>query len=383
MQFLFSLHPYFKYTEMKNQIQVFVPKPCHEDWNKMTPTQQGKFCASCQKQVVDFSGMTDSEVLNYFSKTTGNTCGRFAVDQLQRSLQQIKTEKKKIWWIAALMPFLLLFNKANAQKKNPKNTTTNNAATKNPEPIIMGKAMPREILPDTTKTIGDTVVITDIPIKKEYILHGKVMDQLNNEPIAYATVMIKGTNKATATNDSGEYYLKIPADYSNVILVISAIGFETVETTAIAKNEMQVKLENNIKQLPEVIVTTNLMKESKNITLGTVVTAGGAFACKKVTRHQMLDTTIRKAFKAEAFKKYPNPVVRGNILHIDTKRTGEYSVQIFDNVSKLLLAEDFSATENNTITEINIPSSFAGGVYYVRLINKKTKKEYTDKLIVQ
>ena len=48
------------------QLQLSIPEPCHQTWREMTPTQQGRFCNSCAKEVIDFSTMTDTEVLNYF-----------------------------------------------------------------------------------------------------------------------------------------------------------------------------------------------------------------------------------------------------------------------------------------------------------------------------
>jgi len=53
---------------MKPELYLHIPTPCHEDWNTMTPVEKGKFCGSCNKEVVDFSLMTDAEVLNFFKK---------------------------------------------------------------------------------------------------------------------------------------------------------------------------------------------------------------------------------------------------------------------------------------------------------------------------
>lgn len=65
--------------------QLKIPKPCHADWNEMTPTRQGAFCSSCSKEVVDFTQMKDEEVKNYFlHRHTGSTCGRFRTEQIQR-----------------------------------------------------------------------------------------------------------------------------------------------------------------------------------------------------------------------------------------------------------------------------------------------------------
>src|SRR3569833_2484292 len=101
-------------------LSIHIPTPCHEDWQQMTPVDRGRFCQSCAKLVVDFTTMIDQEILNYISKASGGICGRFANDQLQRPLQPIQKEKKKAWLIAAMMPLLLLFEKAGAQKKDAK-----------------------------------------------------------------------------------------------------------------------------------------------------------------------------------------------------------------------------------------------------------------------
>lgn len=65
------------------KIQLSVPEPCHEDWNKMTPKDQGAFCGACSKVVVDFTKMTNREVIQYFEEKKGQkTCGRFKTQQL-------------------------------------------------------------------------------------------------------------------------------------------------------------------------------------------------------------------------------------------------------------------------------------------------------------
>jgi len=53
---------------MPKAIQLNIPKPCHENWNAMSPKEQGRYCGSCQKTVVDFSVMSDKEIVDYFRK---------------------------------------------------------------------------------------------------------------------------------------------------------------------------------------------------------------------------------------------------------------------------------------------------------------------------
>jgi hypothetical protein len=70
-----------------NKVKLNIPEPCHEDWNKMTLKEQGSFCGSCAKTVVDFTKMSDREVIDYLAKTKDQkTCGRFTTFQIGREL---------------------------------------------------------------------------------------------------------------------------------------------------------------------------------------------------------------------------------------------------------------------------------------------------------
>lgn len=66
----------------------------------MAPADKGRFCASCQKNVVDFTRSSDREIGAAFSKTN-NICGRFRNDQLNRDLFLPK-EKNKLWVTASV-----------------------------------------------------------------------------------------------------------------------------------------------------------------------------------------------------------------------------------------------------------------------------------------
>ena len=59
-------------------MKIYIPEPCHENWATMTPNEQGRFCGSCQKTVVDFTNFTTQDIQNYFAKHYGQkVCGRF------------------------------------------------------------------------------------------------------------------------------------------------------------------------------------------------------------------------------------------------------------------------------------------------------------------
>jgi len=68
---------------MKKQFKISIPKPCHEDWSKMTPKEKGRFCQSCSKTVVDFTKKSKEEIQEYLSANYGQrVCGHFRREQL-------------------------------------------------------------------------------------------------------------------------------------------------------------------------------------------------------------------------------------------------------------------------------------------------------------
>ena len=101
MSSLLSQQNYF----MSKHIQLHIPEPCHENWGRMTSAEKGRFCSSCQKQVVDFTGMNDAQLVAFFKRrSTGSVCGRFMQDQLDRS---INIPKKRIPWLKYFFQFAL------------------------------------------------------------------------------------------------------------------------------------------------------------------------------------------------------------------------------------------------------------------------------------
>ncbi|MBN4070925.1 hypothetical protein JYT72_00315 [Crocinitomix catalasitica] len=65
--------------------KVSIPEPCHEDWDKMTPTEIGALCDKCQIDVIDFTIKTPDEVRNILKESAGkNFCGHISKAQLKQ-----------------------------------------------------------------------------------------------------------------------------------------------------------------------------------------------------------------------------------------------------------------------------------------------------------
>jgi hypothetical protein len=75
---------------MDRTYKLEIPKPCTQEWDEMIPDASGRFCNSCTKSVVDFTGMNSGEIKQYFSNNTGKKiCGRFSSNQIDSVIVRI------------------------------------------------------------------------------------------------------------------------------------------------------------------------------------------------------------------------------------------------------------------------------------------------------
>jgi TonB-linked SusC/RagA family outer membrane protein len=107
-------------------------------------------------------------------------------------------------------------------------------------------------------TVGITVFGQEISIS------GTVSDRSTNESLPGASVMIKGTNLGSITDMDGKFSLKAPA--GDNILVISYIGYETVELPVGNQIVFNVQLVPSKTSLQEVVVVGYGSAKVKDLT---------------------------------------------------------------------------------------------------------------------
>jgi hypothetical protein len=75
---------------MEKKHKITIPEPCHENWDQMTPNENGRFCMSCSKTVIDFTSMLPEEIQHYFIQNQNEKiCGRFKKSQIDSITIQI------------------------------------------------------------------------------------------------------------------------------------------------------------------------------------------------------------------------------------------------------------------------------------------------------
>lgn len=185
---------------------IHIPAPCAENWNEMLPDAHGRFCGHCQTTVVDFTTMTDKELVDYFSTTSGRVCGRFMAEQLNRETVIPRESGKPFISIAAMLSALYFFIPAVKAQVNPVTAQAPGQRT-------------------------DTNGLASKPIPLNIVITGTVTSSKPEEYLPGVTIRIKGTNSGTQTDDKGHFKLRVPSHYTGTVatLAFNFVGFDNQE----------------------------------------------------------------------------------------------------------------------------------------------------------
>ena len=359
------LHRPVKPTDMQ-PFHFSIPEPCHESWQDMTPTDQGRFCNACAKEVIDFSMMTDVELLGYFSNLKNeNVCGRAISSQLERTIAMPKEPvKRKFWYWNYIAMVFLFFGKSNKSAAQTKGEVVTAQIHPQHCPVKMGKM----IVP--AKSNAD--------IQKNILLTGSIKDN-KGDAIPFASVKIKNTNQGLSADTFGNFSLKI---LQGNIVEISALGFITKEIVAdAADNELNINLLTAVKLLNQVVITSFTDYTTKGLVRYTTGTMS-------VSRKTTIADTIKNFFNKPVnlvTKIYPNPVLVGNNITISAKlkEQGQYFIEITDAAGKMVLQQSVIAASRQLDQTVQTDPRWSKGMYFIKLTNNKKEKVFADSFIVQ
>ncbi|MBI3219095.1 MAG: carboxypeptidase-like regulatory domain-containing protein [Bacteroidetes bacterium] len=208
---------------MREKITLTIPTPCHEKWEKFTPTSKGGFCGSCQKEVIDFTSWSEDEIKQYFRSGPTSTCGRFRSNQLI-TYQPDPHVSHPSRWAAALAFLLLLITR-------PAEAQTSSA------PVA------QEMVEKRNQNAAAVDPITRL------ILRGVVTEADSGQVLPGVNVLRKGTVQGTVTDADGRFELVIDHPKAVETLVVSFIGLVTVEqevSVTSASKEVNIALQNDV-----------------------------------------------------------------------------------------------------------------------------------------
>jgi len=116
------------------------------------------------------------------------------------------------------------------------------------------------------------VLLSSLALAQQKSVSGRVSDA-SNQPVSGASVVVKGTNTGTTTDEQGRFTINVPNNQS--ILTISYVGFDSQDVAVGNSLSLNVSLAGSTQAtLNEVVVTGYSSQQRKNIT-GAVTTIKG------------------------------------------------------------------------------------------------------------
>ena len=322
-----------------SKISLTIPEPCNQSWDSMKQEENGRFCASCKKVVVDFSSMSDAQIVAYFKTPKDSFCGRFDKEQLDRD---IITAKKRLplirYFFGLAFPAFIFSLKASGQANR-----------------AFGK-----IKVSTEKRLATTIKLQNIAASVLKDFKGNVYNE-KGEGIANVTLLVKGTTRGVVTDSTGFFALKEAGE--SIVLQFSSVGYEPVEQTIKNTEPVKINMKVNQQMLGEIIVSGYVApRRKKTIPL----------------LQRLMPDTLFKTFKV-----YPNPVRKGGGLMIENKRIekGEYVMMISNSSGQTLQSQKWTIDGKKATLQTTVPAT-ANGTCIISLKNTKTGVHHSENILV-
>ena len=154
-------------------IELSIPTPCGENWNTMTPSENGKFCGRCEKIVVDLSTKGDAELVRLFKDQPNSICARIPRSKLNIPLTTHPVCNETSFSLKALVVGTALLTGLNSFAEN--------------------EIMYSDAISLVQSIVDDTLLPAHATIHDSNLrnIAFTVVDELSGEPLFYALVILK------------------------------------------------------------------------------------------------------------------------------------------------------------------------------------------------
>ena len=346
------------------KLQLSIPEPCHENWQQMTPTDQGRFCNACAKEVIDFSTMTDIQVLNYFTSLTHDkVCGRALPEQLNRTISRQPDPKKRLFWYwNYIVMFFMFFGKGNAAK-----------AQGGIKPVTEFSSVKANDIRGKLLTTGG------VKSEASRVVTGKVTD-IDGNPVSFASIKIKGAATGVSADANGAYSMRAK---DNAVLIISGASFKPAVVTVGSQNVINSVLDKGGLDVEKLIVVTvggmvgrNLDRDYSapdKINAVAIIKVKDEETGKllhnaviEILNDENLDTAFtdtRGVYKIKGIKKYDNYFIK---VMADGYESDEFTISETDFKDRKKEWEVLLRKQKEDVTKLTIPAKL-GEMPSVRL----------------
>lgn len=233
------------------RFKLKIENPCAAKWENMGQDENGRFCSSCKKNVIDFTTKTKREIALALANSDTKMCGRFTDKQLEESYSLIDSPKMQANWYQSAAASLLVMLGA-------KEATAQSEASMEPQTRTESNIL-----------IGDTIILETPPSKTQqqlmetFVIEGKMIDSETREPILFHKIYTSDNKRGAISDMDGYFKLSIPASSFTDTLELIVEGIEYARKTIVLSrsqlkasesNFLEVILEMDVQLIEGIIV---------------------------------------------------------------------------------------------------------------------------------
>ena len=209
----------------KLPFRITLDSPCSEDLNNMQDTTCGKFCNSCQKEVFDFTKLSDNEIYKIMQANTGKVCAQLTSAQLENGFTYTEETYNNIAWLKYAASILFMGGITNA----------------------FSQTAIWEFKP--TKTEQQSKTTSNSTTKDSINIQGTIINAVTNKPLTYPMLVeLQSENRTltqTKSSDSGSFNIII-SNKENVEKITSILHYQNSKNDTIQVPKEHVSFEKSM-----------------------------------------------------------------------------------------------------------------------------------------
>ena len=294
----------------------------------MQPTEKGRHCQSCCKTVVDFTGMSDAEIIRHLSQAGPHVCGRLMPDQLNRTLMPAPVQKNgRSGWAWVLASLLMLAR-----------------GSDNGRPASTGKIEVREPQAEADSTFKTTGKIAIRGYEQPLIREEEDTSTARRHPVA----RIVPDTSVTEMGDVSMVRVDSVSSPNDTMSTVSPGATRSEEFTGF-----------NGGIVVDAQIDSAIDDSTINILADTV-------------KGIVSDTLAALGWRpAPDLNIYPNPVSRGGAIQLAWKtQPGQYQLSLMDMRGQLIAERILDVGGSGQVDSWEIPASLAAGIYVLRVVRQ-------------
>jgi len=313
---------------MSKSFRLQIPTPCQENWANMQPADKGRHCAACQKTVVDFTAMSDTEIIRYMSKAGQHVCGRLTPDQVNRPLIPLTPpQKNKLPGWPLLLTGIFLTQDKPISHHPVEQTTHVQPPSPKQDPYIAIVGFSRPVIVDSIP--NDTLISTSFVKGELAMVYPDTIEKINLDST--------NTNMTDTTNSIKTDTTPLPPTEEVIAGMIACPRPRVIDTIK--------QLLSALRLLPQKQPLTPINNE----------------------------LTI-----------YPNPVRRGVPFRLAWQTDpGKYQISLFSSSGALIQQRVIDISSSNQVSDWQIPTNAPAGIYIIRALQPGQTRVYARELVVQ